>query len=226
MVNKSFKIIKPGGASLLTKQESVTPEIFILQLDLLASCASDIGLTGRVCPLYQVVFNVVRFAASTRIQRKHEAKLLKEIRVNMGKEEVAKMMETAAKKKLDRLTSDASNVANEDGQSDESDDIDSQIAHLPKNMSLKVHRSQIFVKLLKVLSDHDPPVNQVMYSIVTEKPWSDLVLPMQLMNVFELTKLKSQYMKYREIKNRQITDFMSVMQVFGHMMAEDKTVAQ
>ena len=74
-----------------------------------------------------------------------------------------------------------------------------------------------------MLSDHDPPVNQVMYKIVTEQPWSNLALPMQLMNVSELTRLRAQYKRYREIKNRQITDFMSVMQVFGYMMAEDTT---
>ena len=85
MHSKTFKAIKSGGISLLTKRESVTPEIFILQLDLLASCASDIGLQGKVCPLYQIVFNVVRFAASRRILKTYEAKLLRKIRKNMNK---------------------------------------------------------------------------------------------------------------------------------------------
>ena len=93
MINKSFKIIKPGGISLLTKRESVTPEIFILQLDLLASCASDIGLTGKICPLYQIVFNVVRFAASRRIQKKEEAKLLKQLKAKLNKSGLEKMVE-------------------------------------------------------------------------------------------------------------------------------------
>ena len=204
--SKMFKLIKPGGVSLLTKRESATPEIFIMQLDLLASCASDIGLQGKQCPLYQIVFNCLRFAASRRSQITAEDKLLR-----------------AVKKKLRQQA-----AGEFKGNDEESDDQTSPapVSYFPKNQNGTVYRSQIFVKLLKLFADMDPSINQVIYSIVTEKPWAKLILPLQLMNSGDLLKLKQRYLKYREVKNRQITDFYSVMQVFGFLNTEEKADAQ
>ena len=102
-------------------------------------------MTGKVCPLYQVIFNVVRFAASRRLQKQQEAKLLKELRANMSEDQLTL---AKAKRKMDRLASDIANVSDEDEEESDESEENSPITHLPKNLSVKVYRSQVFVKLL------------------------------------------------------------------------------
>ena len=53
-----------------------------------------------------------------------------------------------AKRKMDRLASDIANVSDEDEEESDESEENSPITHLPKNLSVKVYRSQVFVKLL------------------------------------------------------------------------------
>ena len=46
------------------------------------------------------------------------------------------------------------------------------------------------------------------------------------MNSGDLVKLKHRYLKYKEVKNRQITDFFSVMEVFGFLNNREKSDIQ
>ena len=90
----------------------------------------------------------------------------------MRKASLANMVENSSKKNLNRLASDLAAATSDE---DFTESSESSIEQGPKNMGIKVFRSQIFVKLLKMLSDHDPSINSVMYNIVTEKPWSNLI---------------------------------------------------
>ena len=96
MHGKKFKIVRPGNTSGIDEQgrpvtASVTPEVFILQVDLLTSCnyadeqiggddpdeeskdghgdsRKATGSAANFCPLYQIIFNVARFATSKRLR--------------------------------------------------------------------------------------------------------------------------------------------------------------
>lgn len=96
MHGKKFKIVRPGNTSGIDEQgrpvtASVTPEVFILQVDLLTSCnyadeqiggddpeeeskeshgdsRKSNGSAANFCPLYQIIFNVARFATSKRLR--------------------------------------------------------------------------------------------------------------------------------------------------------------
>ena len=81
MHGKKFKFVRAGSGTACSsnKTTSITPEIFILQIDLLTSyfkssgsqeeakeAVTDTSEKNHFCPLYQVIFNVCRFVNSKR----------------------------------------------------------------------------------------------------------------------------------------------------------------